>query len=83
MPGNTILAAGEVVHVSVPSLDPSKGPDDVDTEELLDDFLTGKYLITSVRHIIKESMWTSYVEISKDSHNKPLSDRFAQGYSLE
>jgi hypothetical protein len=39
----------------------------------LDEFYSGKYLVTAVRHIIQPTVFQTVLEIAKDSTPKPYS----------
>ena len=80
MPGTFILHAGGTLILDAPSISTHAVTDDSDA--LLDKFLRGNYLITSIRHVISPSTWSSYLEISKDTLDSELSERVAQGYTL-
>ena len=40
--------------------------------EGLDQTLTGKYIVTATRHIIKNNMHETVIEVATDSTNRPL-----------
>lgn len=61
VPGNTELNVGGLIELSYPSY---TGHED----QTLDLFLSGKYLITSVRHILTVEDFSSSLEIIKDSY---------------
>ena len=71
VPGFTGISVGEVVHFTSPSFSPVKNSSDKDN----DPYLTGRYLISSIRHKVdikgtKRHAMT--VELIKDSFNKSL-----------
>lgn len=80
MPGSAVFKAGSVINLLYPSIS-SKGANDT-AEELLDNYLAAKYLITSVRHVINNKTWNSYLEVSKDTLPKKLAAQFASNFSL-
>lgn len=61
VPGNSYLRAGDVFNLTLPSLE-SQGP-----EFKEDKFLSGKYIITSLRHKIQRSGYFSIMEMVKDT----------------
>jgi len=71
LPGFTGISVGEVVHFTHPSFKPiSKS-----TEKDNDPYLTGRYLISSIRHMVDLKLTKRHrmiVELVKDSFNKAL-----------
>lgn len=57
IPGNTNLECGDVIKLSIPD---QSGEDDR--------FLSGNYIITSIRHIIENRYLTTSLRLSKDSY---------------
>jgi len=71
VPGFTGISVGEVVYFTYPSFSPVKNSSDKD----YDPYLTGRYLISSIRHKVdikgtKKHAMT--IELIKDSFNKSL-----------
>lgn len=81
MPGSPNLKVGNTINLEYPAAG-SHGPDDV-ADKLLDTYLSAKYLITSVRHVINLKTWTSFVELSKDSLPTELPAMTGSNYTLE
>lgn len=70
VPGRTDIEVGKVIDVLIPkSL--AKG-DGKNFNELLDPYLSGRYLITSIRHQFTLNKHEMILEIMKDSFKKPL-----------
>lgn len=75
IPGDPGISVGRTVNVNLFTLKPttsSKG---------LDEFYSGKYLVTAVRHIIQPTVYQTVVEIAKDSSNKnynPINDNSSE-----
>jgi hypothetical protein len=67
--GDTRIYAGDVIQFELPSMygDISKS-----RPEELDQYLSGKYLVTSVRHIITQTYYKIAIEIVKDSYVSPI-----------
>ena len=71
LPGFTGISVGEVVHFTHPSFRSIKKS----TENDFDPYLTGRYLISSIRHMVNLKITkkhTMLVELIKDSFAKPL-----------
>ena len=63
VPGNSDILAGTTLNINILS-------SDYDSQTNLrkqDEYLSGKYLVTAVRHIINPSRYTTVVELAKDS----------------
>lgn len=67
MPGNTILKAGRVVTLNMPS-----GSIATREEKPMDELYSGNYLITAVRHKIDRTKYICTLELSKDSVITPM-----------
>jgi hypothetical protein len=67
LPGNFGLTSGAIVNLKVPlrSTKPAAG-------EELDQYLSGKYIVTATRHMIKSDMHETIIEVATDSTNRPL-----------
>ena len=68
IPGNFAVTSGAIVNLSMP-LRATKP----DVGEELDETLSGKYIITATRHIIKGDMHQTVIEVATDSTNRPFS----------
>lgn len=66
LPGNFGLAVGYMLKLNVPKY---KFITKESTDNL-DEYLTGKYIITGVRHIIRQTLHETMVEVATDSTNK-------------
>ena len=71
VPGDPNLTVGKVVDFESVKMDPRTFSNAKEKEN--DPFYSGKYLITAVRHIIKNTTYITMLELCKDSHKKPLS----------
>lgn len=66
VPGNSLLRVGERMNLFLPS--PGQ-----DAESGDEDFLvSGNYLITSLRHIVKKNKYFSVMELAKTSFHNPI-----------
>jgi hypothetical protein len=81
MPGSAAYKAGSVIQLEYPSISSKSVGDGRD--ELLDKYLSGKYIISSIRHVITRKEWNSYLEISKDTLGNELAPQFAQNFTLQ
>jgi hypothetical protein len=61
VPGDPGLTAGKVIEFNLFTLKPTNN-----TKEL-DKFYSGKYLVTAVRHIIKQTAYQTILEMAKES----------------
>ena len=61
VPGDPGLTAGKVIEFNLFTLKPTNN-----TKEL-DKFYSGKYLVTAVRHIIKQTAYQTILEVAKES----------------
>lgn len=66
VPGDSELLVGDLVNVSLPS------PETGGVHQEKEKYLTGKFLVTSIRHMIKAQEYSVVVELSKDSLTVPL-----------
>lgn len=57
--GNSTRRVGQMVEFHFPSPEPNRG------EDKMDEYVTGKYLITSIRHLISKQDYTMNMEISR------------------
>lgn len=87
VPGDSYITAGKTVIFNSYGVAPtSYTPSGGDSERRLDPFYSGKYLVTAVRHIIKNNSFVSIVELAKDSstsgyaaYNNSNLDGFVKG----
>jgi len=70
IPGLTSTQAGEVVQFYYPHMG-EKGADE-NIDNLVDNYMSGSYLVTAVRHIITPSKYTMKLELIKESYAKGL-----------
>ena len=73
IPGNNELTVGMTIDFSMPNTLPTGQAGNPEKEE--DVMLSGKYIITAVRHMIKSGTPTTYetfLELAKDSLSGPL-----------
>lgn len=70
VPGRTDMEVGKVIEIVIPkSVAKSQG----DTaQDLLDPYLSGRYLVTSIRHEFMLNKHTMTMEVMKDSFKKPV-----------
>ena len=67
LPGNFAITSGAIVNLAMPSR--ATKPD---VGEELDETLSGKYIVTATRHIIKGDMHETVIEVATDSTNRPF-----------
>jgi hypothetical protein len=65
VPGLAATQAGEVVQFYYPKM-AEKGSDE-NLENLVDNYLSGSYLVTAVRHIVTQDKYTMKLELVKES----------------
>jgi hypothetical protein len=70
LPGRTDIEVGKLINFLYPKN--INKPTDMLTEDALDPYLSGLYLITAIRHNFSLNKHTMYVEIVKDSFAKSL-----------
>jgi hypothetical protein len=66
--GDPLLSAGRTVNLNIYQIDPtvySQSGSNATRE--LDPFYSGKYLIASVRHIVKNNSYITIMELAKES----------------
>ena len=66
VPGNSVLAAGDVVELSLPSLEPISVPFD----RTYDAYMSGRYVITNIVHTVSPTQYTTTFDCAKDSVDK-------------
>ena len=67
IPGDSGITVGRTINFNLLTLKPT-----TETKNL-DEFYSGKYLVTAVRHIIQPTVFQTVLEIAKDSTPKPYS----------
>ena len=67
IPGDSGITVGRTINFNLLTLKPT-----TETKGL-DEFYSGKYLVTAVRHIIQPTAFQTVLEIAKDSTPKPYS----------
>lgn len=73
VPGNAKLSVGMTINVIVPQTAPTSfAKVDQTVQRQNDPYLSGKYLITAVRHIINLETYATIVEICKESNEGPV-----------
>lgn len=69
IPGDPNLTVGKVVNFETYKAQPSSYTEGrSNPTRPLDPFYSGKYLVTAVRHIVKNNQYITIVEMCKDSH---------------
>jgi hypothetical protein len=68
LPGDSSLSVGDVVSVSIPKADAQTDPNNIQR----DGMMSGKYLITGIRHQLVENTYFCHAELCKDSVNVNL-----------
>ena len=65
VPGNSVLGAGDVVILNLPSLEPI--PDNSVGRNVYDRYLSGRYILTNIVHTLSETGYTTTFDAVKDS----------------
>jgi len=67
LPGNFGITSGAIINLKMPvkSLKPDAG-------EAIDETLSGKYIVTAARQMIKGDMHETIIEVAADSTNRPF-----------
>jgi len=70
LPGNFGITSGSVINLTMPvkSIKPDAG-------EAIDETLSGKYIVTAARQMIKGDMHETIIEVATDSTNRPFFKR--------
>lgn len=76
--GDTNVKAGDVIKYSIPSKENNKKLDKWE-----DDYVTGFYLVTAIRHLITTDRHTMTITMSRDSYSEPLADKKKAELQLE
>ena len=66
LPGDPLLCAGQTVNFSTFGINPLQATGDNPIRPV-DPLYSGKYLVTAVRHVVKNSGYISIVELAKES----------------
>lgn len=66
--GDSELECGNIINFHIPSAQP------IYNEKVMDTYLSGKFIITSIRHDITRNSYDMYLEISKDGLENKLPD---------
>lgn len=74
LPGNFGLTSGAIINLKMPIRGTKS-----DAGEGLDQTLTGKYIITATRHVIKGDMHETVIEVATDSTNRPFAKQQTSG----
>lgn len=67
--GDPAFTVGMVVGYDAPSLEPQRNNS---TSVKKEKYISGKYLVTSVRHIITKGEYTMTIEVAKDSYSNEI-----------
>ena len=65
VPGNSVLGAGDVVILNLPSLEPI--PDNSVGRNVYDRYLSGRYILTNVVHTLSPTSYSTTFDCVKDS----------------
>ena len=65
VPGNSVLGAGDVVILNLPSLDPI--PKNTPNSKVYDRYLSGRYILTNVVHTLSPTSYSTTFDCVKDS----------------
>lgn len=77
IPGNSLLAAGKTIQFNLVSYST------VEKQKNLDEYYSGKYLVTAIRHIIQgNDTYQCILEIAKESTPKKLPDDSAYSINI-
>ena len=74
IPGNFGVTSGAIINLKMPI---KSGKTEVG--EGLDQTLTGKYIVTATRHVIKGDMHETVIELATDSTNRPIVKKQTSG----
>ena len=72
VPGRTDIEVGMMIYISYPT--PSSKTQDLDFDDLFDRQLSGKYLITAIRHKIDTAGYVMKMEIIKNGLPESVSE---------
>ena len=65
VPGNSVLAAGDVVLLNLPSFEPI--PTVSPTERVYDEYLSGRWILTNIVHAVSPQNYSTTFDCVKDS----------------
>ena len=65
VPGNSVLGAGDVVVLNLPSLEPI--PDNSVGRNVYDQYLSGRYILTNIVHTLSSTGYSTTFDAVKDS----------------
>ncbi len=75
VPGDMRVRAGNIINISIPSPKKSEG-----NRVPEDKRLSGKYMVSAVKHTLNRNELRTYITLSRDSYGgKPMSDRETSG----
>jgi hypothetical protein len=72
VPGDPLVSVGQTVNFSTFGIDPINASGNNPSRDP-DPFYSGKYLVTAVRHIVKNKGYITVIELSKESVTSPYS----------
>ena len=72
VPGRSDIEVGNTIECVIPKSTGKDNSGKATFEDYIDPYLSGKYLITSIRHSFTLNKHEMILEIMKDSFNKPL-----------
>ena len=64
MHGNSNIAAGDIIHITMPNFEPITNASD---EKTYDVFLTGNYLVESINHRVDNNAYVTTCEVIRNS----------------
>ena len=64
MQGNSNIAAGDIIHITMPNFEPITNASD---EKTYDVFLTGNYLVESINHRVDNNAYVTTCEVIRNS----------------
>lgn len=68
IPGDSSLSIGDVVNVSIPNNTAETNPENIK----VDDYMSGNYLVTGLRHRLLDNRYFCHAQLCKDSLNVNL-----------
>jgi hypothetical protein len=78
MPGHSYLQAGDVIKFELPAVEKGKG---TLRDKRVDEHHSGRYLVTSLRHVVQDNHYTMVMECIKDSvYERIPSSNASQSY---
>lgn len=73
VPGDSSRRIGDIVDVVLPSPQPQF------EENVLDKYISGRYMVTAIRHLIQKDKYTMQLELVKDSYKTKVPESVATG----